>query len=94
EVQWELLKIPFDVSEEIMMNGFLDYVEDIFILNSKELTKPQCFKGNLDDLEIYYQKVNLYYSFSKVFNLTFDSEWVQKTRLEISKDINEILLRI
>jgi len=94
EIQWDLLKIPFDVSEQIMMNSFLDYVEELFLINSKELTKPQCFKGNLDDLEIYYQKVNLYYSFSKVFNLLFDLEWIQNERIEISKNINEILLRI
>ena len=94
EIQWNLLKIPFDVSEEIMMNAFLDYVDEIFVVNYKEITKPQCFKGNLDDLEIYYQKINLYYSFSKVFNLPFDPEWVHDERLEISKNINEILLRI
>lgn len=94
ETQWDLLKIPFDVSEQIMMNSFLDYVEELFLINSKELTKPQCFKGNLEDLEIYYQKVNLYYSFSKVFNLPFDLEWIQNERIEISKNINEILLRI
>ena len=94
EIQWDLLKIPFDVSEQIMINSFLDYVEELFILNYKEVTKPQCFKGNLDDLEIYYQKVNLYYSFSKVFNLPSDLEWVKNERIEISKNINEILLRI
>lgn len=94
ETQWNLLKIPFDVSEDIMMNAFLDYVEELFVLNGKELLKPQCFKGNLDDLEIYYQKVNLYYSFSKVFNLPFDGEWIKSERKEISNNINEILLRI
>ncbi|MBU3135222.1 RNA helicase [Clostridium gasigenes] len=94
EIQWNLLKIPFDVSEEVMLNAFLDYVEELFLINSKEITKPQCFKGNLDDLEIYYQKVNLYYSFSKVFNLPFDAEWIYNERREISNNINEILLRI
>lgn len=94
DVQWNLLKIPFDVSEDIMMNSFLDYVEELFVLNAEEIMKPQCFKGNLDDLEIYYQKVNLYYSFSKVFNLTFDAEWIHNARREISNNINEILLRI
>lgn len=94
EIQWNLLKIPFDVSEEVMLNAFLDYVEELFLINSKEITKPQCFKGNLDDLEIYYQKVNLYYSFSKVFNLPFDTEWIYNERREISNNINEILLRI
>lgn len=94
EIQWNLLKIPFDVSEEVMLNAFLDYVEELFLINAKEITKPQCFKGNLDDLEIYYQKVNLYYSFSKVFNLPFDVEWIHNKRREISNNINEILLRI
>lgn len=94
EVQWELLKIPFDISKDELMNTFLDYVEELFVLKNKVISKPQCFKGNLDELECYYQRINMYYSFCKVFNLEFDFKWIHEERLKVSEDINEILIRI
>lgn len=94
EEQWDLLKVPFDVSSEELMNKFLEYVDEVFVAKLDEITKPTCFTGNLDDLEIYYQKINMYYSFSKIFNLKFDVDWVYSERLRVSEDINEILLKI
>ena len=94
EDQWDLLKVPFDVSSEELMNKFLEYVDEVFVAKLDEITKPTCFTGNLDDLEIYYQKINMYYSFSKIFNLKFDVDWVYSERLKVSEDINEILLKI
>ncbi|MFT8350892.1 helicase-related protein [Clostridium saccharoperbutylacetonicum] len=94
EIQWDLLKVPFDVSSDELMNTFLDYVDELFINKQEELFKPQCFKGSLDDLEIYYQKINMYYSFSKIFNLKFDPKWVYDERIRVSEEINEILLGI
>ena len=94
EIQWNLLKVPFDVSREELMNTFLGYVDELFISNHDSLFKPQCFEGNLSDLEIYYQKINMYYSFSKIFNLEFDVEWVYNKRKEVSEAINEILVRM
>lgn len=92
--QWKLIRVPFDVSRDDLMEAFLFYVDELFVLKYKELTKPQCFAGNLDDLEIYYQKINMYYSFSKIFNLNFDVEWVYSERRRVSEDINDILVRI
>ncbi|OOM09083.1 helicase-related protein [Clostridium saccharobutylicum] len=94
EDQWDLLKVPFDVSRDELMETFLDYVDELFINKQEELFIPQCFNGNLDDLEIYYQKINMYYSFSKIFNLKLNVEWVYEERLKVSEAINEILKRI
>ena len=94
EDQWDLLKVPFDVANEELMDKFLEYVDEIFVSKAKEITKPSCFTGNLEDLEIYYQKINMYYSFSKIFNLKFDVDWVYSERLKVSQDINEILVKI
>ena len=94
EDQWDLLKVPFDISNEELMDKFLEYVDEIFVAKLKEITKPTCFTGNLDDLEIYYQKINMYYSFSKIFNLKFDVDWVYSERIKVSEDINEILIKI
>ncbi|MGY5240054.1 helicase-related protein [Clostridium tertium] len=94
KIQWELLKIPFDISKDELMNTFLDYVEELFVLKNKVISRPQCFKGNLDELECYYKRINMYYSFCKVFNLEFDFKWIHDERLKVSEDINEILIRI
>ncbi|GAA0085754.1 helicase-related protein [Clostridium sp. CTA-7] len=94
EIQWNLLKIPFDISKDELMNTFLDYVEELFVIKNKIITRPQCFKGNLDELECYYQKINMYYSFCKIFNLDFDFKWIYEERIKVSNDINEILVRI
>ncbi|MBQ8997981.1 MAG: RNA helicase [Clostridium sp.] len=94
EDQWDLLKVPFDVASDELMNKFLEYVDEVFVAKLNEITKPTCFTGNLDDLEIYYQKINMYYSFSKIFNLKFDVDWVYSERLKVSQDINEILVKI
>lgn len=94
DIQWNLLKVPFDVSNEDLMDKFLEYVDELFVAKLKSLTKPECFSGNLEELENYYQKISMYYSFSKIFNLKFDVEWVYKERRRVSDEINEILVRI
>lgn len=94
EIEWDLLKVPFDVKSDSLMETFLDYVDELFVNKQKELFKPECYSGNLDELEIYYMKINMYYSFSKIFNLKFDVNWVYNERIQVSEDINEILLRL
>ncbi|HCW53988.1 MAG TPA: RNA helicase [Clostridium sp.] len=94
EIEWDLLKVPFDIKSDALMEAFLDYADELFVNKQKELFKPECYNGNLDDLEIYYQKVNMYYSFSKIFNLKFDVNWVYEERIKVSSSINEILLRL
>ena len=94
KIQWELLKVPFDVTNDDLMECFLNYVEELFIRKEKEISKPQCYSVYLDELEIYYQRISMYYSFNKIFNLEYDMEWVKQERERISEEINEILIRI
>lgn len=94
ENQWQLLKIPFDVTNNKIMNCFLGYVDELFITKVKYLSKPKCILKSLEELENYYQMVNLYYSFSKAFKLELDIQWVYDERIKISDNINEILLKI
>lgn len=89
--QWKLLSIPFDITNKDLMTAFLNYVDEIFIMKNFSLTKPKCNLNTLYDLETYYQKINLYYSFSKCFDLDFDSNFVSSERLKVSEDINVIL---
>lgn len=92
KIQWDLLKVPFDISSEEMLKTFLEYVEEAFVLKYKTLNKPSYVFKALNELEIYYQKLNLYYSFSKNFNLEFDEHWVYQERVSVSEIINELIL--
>ncbi len=89
--QWQLLKVPFDVTNINIMNDFLKYVNEIFIGNFKSISKPKLNSKDLYDLELYYQKLNLYYSLSKNFNLNFDECWVYDERTKLSIEINKVL---
>ncbi|MEJ8554328.1 helicase-related protein [Tepidibacter sp. Z1-5] len=92
--RWKLLKIPFDVDNKELMNTFISYVDELFIAKRNELFKPMYKFESLDELEIYYQKINLYYSFGKVFGLTIDEEWIYEERKKLSEKINNLLLKI
>ena len=94
EIQWKLLKVPFDVLSEELMKQFLFYLDEIFVAKSKVISIPIITSGNLEELEIYYQKINMYYSFSKLFNLKFDMQWIYDERVKVSEEINEILVKI
>jgi ATP-dependent RNA helicase SUPV3L1/SUV3 len=91
KTQWRLLKIPFDISNQQLMDTFLSFIDELFVAKSKFISKPQLLKAELYDLETQYQQINLYYSFSRAFGLEFDEQWVYDARIKISEGINEIL---
>ena len=91
EIQWKLLKVPFDVTQDELMEQFLFYVDQLFVAKSKTISKPRILGKTLDELEIYYQKINMYYSFNKIFNLKFEFQWIYDERIKISELINDIL---
>lgn len=93
-IEWSLLKVPFDVTSDELMKQFLFYVDELFVAENDVISRPTILGGTLDELEIYYQKINMYYSFCKGFNLEFDVQWIYDERLKISEEINEILVRI
>lgn len=90
-VQWRLMLIPFDVHSDALLNQFIDYLEECFTLKAEELTKPMLESVSLQSYEEYYQKINLYYSFSKTMDLTFDEQWVYDTRKTVSEEMNMLL---
>ena len=93
-IEWSLLKVPFDVTSDELMEQFLFYVDELFVAENDVISRPTILGGTLDELEIYDQKINMYYSFCKGFNLEFDVQWIYDERLKISEEINEILVRI
>ncbi len=94
KIQWRLLTIPFDVSNMSMLNAFLNYIDELFVAKKSTLSKPNCTIDNLGQYEIYYQKINLYYSFSRAFNLEFNQDFVYAERINVSEKINNLLRSI
>ena len=91
KVEWRLMMLPFDVNSEELMSQFIAYVDECFTMNAAELSKPTIDSYSLSFYEQYYQKVNLYYSFSKSMNLEFDEKWVYEIRKIVSEEINRLL---
>jgi len=90
-VEWRLMLLPFDVNSEELLGQFIFYVEECFTLNVDKLSKPVIKACTLSLYEQYYQKINLYYSFSKAMNLDFDETWVYEERKRVSNEINSLL---
>ncbi|MDD4699814.1 MAG: DEAD/DEAH box helicase [Oscillospiraceae bacterium] len=93
-IEYKLMKLPFDVNDPELLQCFLLFIEEYFKLTPGKISNPRPSGGMLFDSERYYQKLNLYYSFSKNFNIDFDPNWVYKERENISKKINSLLLKL
>lgn len=93
-IQWRIMKLPINFMQVDLLNLLLVYIEEYFINGNSELTKPRLHSDDLEMLEIHYQEVNLYYAFSKAFQLEFDLSWVYRERSKVSKKLNYLLLRL
>ncbi|HBR09222.1 MAG TPA: RNA helicase [Clostridiales bacterium] len=91
KTQWRLMQLPFDVNSEELLAQFIRYVEERFVLKAEGLSRPDLSARSLPAYEQYYQKVGLYYSFSKSLGLPFDEQWVYDTRKQISEEISRLL---
>jgi len=92
--EYKLMKLPFDVNDTELLQCFINFVEEYFKKDTGNISKPELSGEMLSDLERYYQKINLYYSFSKNFNIDFDPNWVYKEREIVSEKINKLLLEL
>ncbi|MEA4932578.1 MAG: DEAD/DEAH box helicase [Lawsonibacter sp.] len=90
-VQWRLMELPFDVQNEELISQFLVYADEVFHLNANCLSRPELPAHTISAYEIYYQKINLYYSFSKALDLNFDEPWVYSARKQVCDEINRLL---
>ena len=92
-IQWRLMELPFDVQNEELINQFLIYADEVFRLKADGLSRPEPAAPTIFGYEMYYQKINLYYSFSKSLGLNLDEEWVYAVRKRVCEEINQLLSR-
>ena len=90
----ELLKagnIPFDEKNEILLQLFLSYMK-AFSNGASAVEKPTCDGSRLTQLETYYKKLSLYYSFAKAFHQNYDKEWLTEEKQMVAEEINHLLI--
>lgn len=83
--------IPFDENQEKLLFQFFRYMSDYCDGASETLEKPSRQGDRLDDLELYFKKLELYYSFSKTFGYSYDEHWLREEKRLTSDRINELL---
>ncbi len=91
----DLLKatmVPFSERESTLLDLFLDYLKRY--LKQETIPFPQVGKKGLEELELGYKKLDLYYSFSRAFGMAFDHERLNEEKLRVSEAINEELVNL
>ena len=90
EERLKLAFIPFDVRKIDVRTQWMKYV-DLYV-NNEEIPMPILQLSGLDSLELYYELLDLYYSFCKTMGLVFDSYEVSVLKQSTSEHINQILI--
>ena len=84
--------IPFDENEDALRELFFQFLTRW--QKGEELSMPALAaeEPTLPELEQYYRKLDLYFSFSRAFDCEVDEDALYDTRERVADQINEILL--
>jgi ATP-dependent RNA helicase SUPV3L1/SUV3 len=87
---FKAINIPFDEKDNEILELWKEYLFT-YATKKHEVSKPYCDGEDLFILEIYYRKIDLYYSFCKTFKFDIDETWVKEERSRIAKLIDKYL---
>jgi ATP-dependent RNA helicase SUPV3L1/SUV3 len=90
DVLYKAITIPFDFKEKELLKQWFFYI-DCLKMNRDKLPRPRKRRHGLTGLEIYYRAIGLYYSFSKSFQLDYDSRWIKREREKTAEEIHQLL---
>ncbi len=84
--------IPFDETEEPLRELFFSFLRRW--QQGEAVEQPGLPEGSptLPELELYYRKLDLYFSFAKAFGCPVDEDRLYDSREQVADEINEILL--
>ncbi|MDT8716169.1 RNA helicase [Clostridium sp. 19966] len=85
------INIPFDENEDSTLYLWQYYLNFLTDNECLALPTPTLPNEDLLSLEIYYRKINLYYSFSKTFNFEMDELWISSERSRVAMLIDKYL---
>lgn len=89
---YKAIHIPFDYENEELVAMWNSYLKETISLKTQYSPPHIMLNGELDELEISYRKIDLYYSFSKTFNKKVDEEWIDQNRRNLSEKIHTKLI--
>ena len=93
ELELRAANIPFDENEEELRELFFHFLRRWSQGQSIEQPGlPEEGSQTLPELELYYRKLDLYFSFCKAFGLPVDLDRLYERREQVADEINEILL--
>ena len=92
EQELKAANIPFDETEEALREQFFSFLRRW--QQGEDVEQPGLPEGDptLPELELYYRKLDLYFSFAKAFGCPVDEERLYDSRERVAEEINEILL--
>lgn len=83
--------IPFDEKDPKLLSLFGVYCTE-YDSGANALPHPERTGNRLGSLELYYKMLDLYYSVSKVFHLSWDDEWLVSEKEQVAEEINYLLI--
>lgn len=87
----KMITIAFDENNPYLFSLWKKYC---FSYEKKEpINHPYLAGLELNNLEDYYQALELYYAFSRNFNYPIDLDWLYEEKKDISNKINDILVK-
>ena len=93
EQELRAANIPFDENEEELRELFFQFLRRYQLGEKIEQPGlPEEGRQTLPELELYYRKLDLFFSFAKAFDLSVDQDKLYDTREQVADEINEILL--
>jgi len=92
EQELRAANIPFDETDEALRELFFQMLRRWQQGESVEQPGLGEEQPTLPELELYYRKLDLYFSFSKAFQCPVDEDKLYDSRERVADEINEILL--
>lgn len=83
--------IPFDERDYDLLARFGLYCR-AYADGAPSLPPPEREGVRLSDLEHYYKLLDLYYSVSNTFRLSWDREWLAQEKEQVAEEINHLLV--